>query len=181
MACEFCGGRNRSRRLHTNHSSRILGIGLADLFIKKCALRHWTWQIGAATGNVDYLHQGARQFTDKGWAVVFRSNDAESDIMLARQKFGRDIDVQGSEDFRKRTVRLAVEHRVDVRFGDAMMEAHRVNLIRLLAQREEAERLRAAQRTRPAPPPQRVVGEPPRPAPRPEPLPPSPSRDGPDR
>lgn len=149
------------------------------------AMEHWSWQVNTATGNVDYLHQGARQFTDEGWALVFRSNDAEADIMLAglllaRQKFGRDIDVQGSEDFRERTVRLAVEHRVDVRFGDAMMEAQRLNLIRLLAQREEAERLRAVQKAKPLPP-QRVASEPPRPAPSPEPLQPSPSPDGPDR
>lgn len=150
-------------------------------------MEHWSWQVDMATGNVDYLRQGERQFTDEGWALVFRSNDAESDIMLAglllaRQKFGRDIDVQGSEDFRERTVRLAVGHRVDVRFGDAMMEAQRLNLIRLLAQQEDAKRLRAAQKVRSMQLPQRMVSEPPRPAPKPEPAPPpSPSPDGPDR
>ncbi|EIF28987.1 relaxase/mobilization nuclease [Burkholderia sp. Ch1-1] len=182
--------RQHKRQQEPDYRNRITGLVRDDcdpLPPKRArAMEHWSWQVDAATGNVDYLRQGARQFTDEGWAVVFRSNDAEPDIMLAglllaRQKFGRDIDVQGSEDFRERTVRLAVEHRVDVRFGDAMMEAQRLNLIRLLAQQEEAERLRAVQKAKPLPP-QRVVSEPPRPAPRPEPTPlPSPSPDGPDR
>ncbi|WP_343675912.1 TraI/MobA(P) family conjugative relaxase [Paraburkholderia heleia] len=184
--------RRHKRQQEPDYRNRITGLLQDDhdpLPPKRArAMERWNWQVDTATGNVDYLRRGERQFTDEGWAVVFRSNDAESDIMLAglllaRQKFGRDIDVQGNEDFRERTVRLAVEHRVDVRFGDAMMEAQRLNLIRLLAQQEEAERLRAAQKARSVQPRQRMVSEPSGLAPKPELAPPSPtlSPDGPDR
>ncbi|MBR8393953.1 relaxase/mobilization nuclease domain-containing protein [Burkholderia cenocepacia] len=184
--------RRHKRQPEPDYPNRITGLLQDDrdpLPPKRArAMEHWSWHVDTVTGNVDYLREGARQFTDEGWAVVFRSNDAESDIMLAglllaRQKFGWDIDVQGSEDFRERTVRLAAEHRVDIRFGDAMMEAQRLNLISLLAQQEEAERLRAAHKARSMQPPQRMVSKPPRPAPKPEPAPPPPtlSPDGPDR
>lgn len=144
------------------------------------AMEHWSWRVDTATGNVDYLRQGERQFTDEGWAVAFRSNDAESDTMLAglllaRQKFGSDIDVQGNERFRERTVLLVVEHRLDIRFGGAALEARRLKLMHLQERQEEL--LRAAQKMRAMQPPQRMAGEPPRPAPKPEP----PSPDGPDR
>jgi hypothetical protein len=182
--------RRHKRQQEPNYRNRITGLirDERDPLPPRRArsMEHWSWQVDTATGNVDYLRRGARQFTDEGWVVVFRSNDTEPDIMLAglllaRQKFGRDIDVQGSEDFRERTVRLAVEHRVDVRFGDAMMEAQRLNLIRLLAQQEEAERLRAAQKAKSVQPRQRMVSEPPAPAPKPDLAPPPPSPDGPDR
>ncbi|MBB2984577.1 MAG: TraI/MobA(P) family conjugative relaxase [Paraburkholderia tropica] len=167
--------------------NRITGLSVDDaepLPPKRArAMEHWSWRVDTASGNVDYLHQGERQFTDEGWAVAFRSYDPEADVMLAglllaRQKFGPDIDVKGGEDFRERTVRLAVEHHLDVRFGDAALEARRLTLTRLQQQQEE--RLRAIQQAQ-SRPVQRRVNEPSRPAPKPEPAPLAPSPDGPDR
>jgi Relaxase/Mobilisation nuclease domain/Large polyvalent protein-associated domain 7 len=141
-------------------------------------LENWTWHVDTKTGNVDYLREGGRQFTDEGWRVVFSTSDAEWDAMLtglllARQKFGPRIDVTGGDDFRERTVMLAVEHRLDIRFGDAALEARRLSLVRLMQQQEEL--ARAVQKAR-SMPPQRTVSEPRRPERKPEPSP-----DGPER
>jgi hypothetical protein len=94
-------------------------------------------------------------------------------LLLARQKFGPRIDVTGGDDFRERTVMLAVEHRLDIRFGDAALEARRLSLVRLMQQQEEL--ARAVQKAR-SMPPQRTVSEPRRPERKPEPSP-----DGPER
>ncbi|WP_120297776.1 LPD7 domain-containing protein [Paraburkholderia sp. BL23I1N1] len=115
------------------------------------------------------MRRGERQFTDEGWAVVLHSTDAELEIMLAglllaRQKFGPGIDPLGSEDFLERTVMLSVEHRLDVRFRDAALEARWLNLMPLQAQQEEL--LRAEQKARSVQL-QRMVSEPQQPQPKP--------------
>jgi hypothetical protein len=71
------------------------------------------------------------------------------------------------------SVRLAVEHRLDIRFGDAALEARQMSLVRLMQQQEEL--ARAVQKAR-SMPPQRTVSEPRRPERKPEPSP-----DGPER
>jgi hypothetical protein len=68
---------------------------------------------------------------------------------------------------------LAVEHRLDIRFGDAALEARQMSLVRLMQQQEEL--ARAVQKARSLPP-QRTVSEPRRPERKPEPSP-----DGPER
>jgi hypothetical protein len=141
-------------------------------------MEHWTWRVDTATGNVDYLHRGERQFTDEGWSVVFDSNAAQWDTMLAglllaRQKFGPRLDVSGSEDFRERTVVLVVGQRLDITFGDDQLEARRLELIRVQQQQEKLARGIQEARSMPS---QRTVSEPPRPEQKP-----APSPDGPER
>lgn len=175
--------RRRKRPQEPDHRNRITGLSGDDpdpLPPKRArAMEDWSWQVDTSTGNVDYLQRGERQFTDEGWAVVFRSNDAESDAMLAglllaRQKFGPDVDVKGSANFRERTVRLAIENRLDIRFGDTALEARRLELVRL---QQQQERLRSLQKTRTVQP-QRTAGGPPLP---PQKLGHEPSPDGPER
>ncbi|HEM7879390.1 relaxase/mobilization nuclease domain-containing protein [Burkholderia contaminans] len=133
-------------------------------------LADWTWRVDTTSGNVDYLRHGARQFTDEGWGVVFGSNAAQWDAMLAglllaRQKFGPQIDVSGNDDFRERTVMLAVAYRLDVTFGDDILEARRMQLVQVQRRRDQA-RAQEAQRTpaqptdtrSPAPTPERPSG-----------------------
>ncbi len=162
--------------------NRITAASLtdADPFPPKRAqvMEHWTWRVDTATGNVDYLHRGERQFTDEGWSVVFDSNAAQWDTMLAglllaRQKFGPHLDVSGSEGFRERTVVLVVAQRLDITFGDDQLEARRLELIRVQQQREKLARgIQEARSTLP----QRKVSD----RPRPEQKPGS-SPDGPER
>ena len=114
-------------------------------------LEDWAWRVDTTSGNVDYLRHGERQFTDEGWGVVFGSNAAQWDAMLAglllaRQKFGSQIDVSGNDDFRERTVVLAVTYRLDVTFGDDILEARRLQLVQAQRQRDRT-RVREAQRT----------------------------------
>ncbi|PYE21310.1 hypothetical protein C7410_115153 [Paraburkholderia silvatlantica] len=176
--------RRHRRQREPEYRNRITGLLPDDrdpLPPKRArAMEDWDRQVDTATGNVDYRRQGERQFTDEGWALVFRSNEAESETMLAglllaRQKFGPDIDVQGSENFRARTVMVVVEHRLDIRFGDAVLEAQRLKLLNLQAQQEEL--LRAARKARTAQS-RRTARDPQRPPPKPG---PEQSPDGPDR
>ena len=55
-------------------------------------------------------------------------------LLLARQKFGPRINVSGSEDFRKRTAVLVVAQRLDIMFDDEVLEASRLQLMRLQLQ-----------------------------------------------
>jgi hypothetical protein len=110
-------------------------------------MENWTWRVETRTGNVEYQHQGDRQFVDEGWRVLFYSNDVQRDpmlagLLLARQKFGSRIDVTGSEHFRERTAELAVTYRLDITFGDVALEAMRLGLIR----EQERKNARAAEK-----------------------------------
>jgi hypothetical protein len=141
-------------------------------------MENWTWRVDTVTGNVDYLRRSARQFTDEGWAVVFESNAAQWDTMLAglllaRQKFGPRIDVTGSEDFRERTAELVVTQRLDLTFGDEALEVRRLQLIHLQQQRTQAD---TAHQVLAAMSPRRTTDGPHMAGPRSEPSP-----DGPER
>ncbi|HDR9880343.1 TraI/MobA(P) family conjugative relaxase [Burkholderia cenocepacia] len=154
----------KARRRHKppaepEHRNRITGLFGDDRDplppTRVQVLEHWTWRVDTTSGNVDYLRDGARQFTDEGWGVVFGSNAAQWDAMLAglllaRQKFGSQIDVSGNDDFRERTVTLAVAHRLDIAFGDDALEARRLQLVQAQRWRDRT-RAQEAQRT-PTPP-----------------------------
>ncbi|RQR38978.1 MULTISPECIES: TraI/MobA(P) family conjugative relaxase [unclassified Burkholderia] len=154
----YAARRRRKQLVEPERRNRITGLFGDDrdpLPPKRVqVMEHWTWRVDTASGNVDYLHEGARQFTDEGWGVVFASDAAQWDAMLtglllARQKFGSAIDVSGSEDFRERTVMLVVAYRLNVTFGDEALEVGRKQLMQAREQREHA---REAQRTFPVPP-----------------------------
>ncbi|WP_213297204.1 TraI/MobA(P) family conjugative relaxase [Paraburkholderia sacchari] len=141
----------------------------------------WTWRVDTRTGNVEYQLMGERQFVDEGWRVRFHSNDAQRDTMLAglllaRQKFGSQIDVTGSEHFRERTAALAATYRLDITFGDVALEAMRLALIR---EQQERENARATPNPHPVAQPEWVAGSSPERGPQRESG--RPSMGGPDR
>ncbi|AOJ87569.1 hypothetical protein WS87_13255 [Burkholderia sp. MSMB0856] len=159
----YAARRRRKQPVEPERRNRITGLfgdDLDPLPPKRVrVMEHWTWRVDTASGNVDYLREGARQFTDEGWGVVFASNAAQWDAMLtglllARQKFGSTIDVSGSEEFRERTAMVVVTYRLNITFGDEALEARRKQLMQA---REQCEHAREAQRTLPAPQPPRVV------------------------
>lgn len=144
-------------------------------------MENWTWRVDTATGNVEYLLLGGRQFVDEGWRVLFDSNEVQTDTMLAglllaRQKFGSRIDVTGSGNFRERTAVLAATYRLDITFGDVALEAARLALVREEQQRENS---RAAEKSHPAAQPEWMAGRSPECEPQTKPE--QPSMDGPDR
>lgn len=109
---------------------------------KAQVMQNWTWRVDMSTGSVGYERRGERQFTDEGHRIVFRSDNVQLDVMLAglllsRQKFGRHIDVSGDERFRERSATLAALYHLDIRFGDARLEARRQVLV---AKRDEREK-----------------------------------------
>ncbi|CAM2194909.1 Relaxase/mobilization nuclease [Paraburkholderia kururiensis] len=177
----YAARRRRKQPVEPERRNRITGLsGDPDPLPPKRAqvLENWTWRVDTTTGNVDYLRDGTRRFTDEGWGVVFDSNDARWDTMLAglllaRQKFGSHIDVTGSEDFRERTAVLAVAYRLDVTFGDDALEARRLLLAQVQAQ-QQREQVREAQGTPRHRRDNRVL------EPKLEPMP-TPSPDGPER
>ncbi|WP_199543105.1 TraI/MobA(P) family conjugative relaxase [Paraburkholderia kururiensis] len=176
----YAARRRRRKPEEPGRRNRITGLfgdDLDPLPPKRAqVLENWTWHVDTATGNVGYLREGTRQFTDEGWGVVFDSDGAQWDTMLAglllaRQKFGPQIDVTGSEAFRERTAVLAVTCRIDVTFGDEALEARRLQLARAQRQREH---VREAKGTRQNQRDNRSL------EPKPESMP-TPSADGPER
>ncbi|MEK6291020.1 MAG: TraI/MobA(P) family conjugative relaxase [Paraburkholderia tropica] len=133
------------------------------------AMENWNWRVDTRTGNVDYLRDGERRFTDEGWAVVFASQSVQRDAMLAglllaRQKFGSHLNATGDADFRAQTVALVVANQLDITFDDAGMEAQRMRLIQLQQAQEKAQPVQktaeAVRRQRPDPIPRKSEPEP---------------------
>jgi hypothetical protein len=127
-------------------------------------LKQMRWQVDRETGDVQYYQHDQHVFTDSGRRIAFRAQQPAQDavlagLLLARQKFGAPLNVVGEADFREKIVQMAVEHQLDVRFGDPVLEAQRQAL--------EQARQQAGQQTRPqAPMPART-----RPVERDEPAP----------
>lgn len=96
----------------------------------RLALQQTTWRVDRQTGDVRYYQHDEHIFTDSGRQVAFSSYQPGSDAMLAglllaREKFGRTLEVVGNAAFGAKTVQLVVEHRLNIRFGDALLEAQR--------------------------------------------------------
>ncbi|WP_421073648.1 TraI/MobA(P) family conjugative relaxase [Paraburkholderia sp. A2WS-5] len=139
--------RRRSQVPEPEHGNWIAGSIRDDIDpfppARAKLMENWTWRVDPATGNVGYQLGGERQFIDEGWRILFDSNDVQraamvAGLILARQKFGSQIDVTGSEHFRERTAALAATYRLDITFGDVALEAMRLALIREQRQRENA-------------------------------------------
>ena len=97
------------------------------------ALKHTTWRVDRQTGDVRYYQHDQHVFTDSGQRVAFNSGQPSHDAMLtglllAREKFGPNLDVVGDAEFKTRAVQLVVEYQIHVLFGDPEMEALRRQL-----------------------------------------------------
>jgi len=114
----------------------------------RLALQQTTWRVDCHTGDVRYYQQDEHVFTDLGRQVAFSSYQPDTDAMLAgpllaREKFGHRLDVVGDAAFGTKTVQLVVEHRLNIRFGEAALEAQRLALEAALTRDVELQRQKA--------------------------------------
>jgi len=108
-------------------------IGDIDPMPPTLALKQTTWRVDRQTGDVQYYQHDQHVFTDSGQRVAFNSHQPSHDAMLAglllaREKFGPNLNVVGDAEFKTRAVQLAVTYQIHVMFGDSEMEVQRQQL-----------------------------------------------------
>lgn len=92
------------------------------------------YQVDRKTGDVHYHVQERHVFTDSGQRITFSATGAAdrealaAGLLLARQKFGQQIMLTGSDQFKDDAINIMVERRMDVRLGDPVLEARRMAL-----------------------------------------------------
>ena len=89
---------------------------------KKSVALRMTWQVDTRTGDVDYQIDGKQSFTDHGERVSFgdgKDKDAiEAGLRLAAAKWKEPVELNGSDEFKRRAVQVAAERGVPVKFAD---------------------------------------------------------------
>ena len=72
---------------------------------------------------------GDGYITDDGNKIHVTRKVAESGLAdalkLAREQFGKGVDIEGGAAFKERIINVAVNHKIDIRFNDARMEKTR--------------------------------------------------------
>lgn len=103
-------------------------------------------------GDVTYSMKGKAALADTGHTVkVLQANDRdviETGLRLAQAKFGDKLSINGSAEFRKQAVELAVEKNLRVSFTDPALEAYKQ---RLIGERQMALQAKAASKPQPQP------------------------------
>lgn len=100
-----------------------------------------TWRVDRKTGEVTYSVNQKEAFIDEGKRLNFvKSEQGNRDavaagLLLAREKFGESIVVNGNDDFKRLAVEIAVEKNIAVKFADPALETRRLELIK---QRQKA-------------------------------------------
>lgn len=122
------------RRLrHRNASDGRTGDGLfSNAESKQCVFREYKYSINK-TGDVTYFltGDGGGQVKDCSSIVKYVSGDDRAihvTILLAMERFGRRLELQGTEEFKRRVVEVAVRERLEVTFANREMEALRTTL-----------------------------------------------------
>lgn len=91
-----------------------------------------TYQVDRQTGDVAYRVAGRAAFTDHGRRITFQATNDEAVILaglkLAQQKYGQQLDVTGSAEFRRQVAAVAAKHGLRVTFTDPALEQHRLQL-----------------------------------------------------
>lgn len=92
-----------------------------------------TWAVNRKTGDVLYQLDGKDALHDTGRQVsVLAQNDEKTiaaGLLLASQKFGRELTFTGSDEFKKRAVETAVRNGLGVTFADPELESYRSTLV----------------------------------------------------
>lgn len=77
-------------------------------------------------GEVTYKLSNGGSIVDKGETIKLTAVSRESDylqtLVLAREKFGRNINVSGDEEFKRQMTLTAIKHKLDIVFEDKTME-----------------------------------------------------------
>ncbi|WP_027160377.1 LPD7 domain-containing protein [Methylobacter luteus] len=104
-------------------------------------------------GDVTYSRAGRDLLTDQGKTLKVHetdSNTLETGLRLAQAKFGRVLEVQGSDEFKRQTALVAVAAGLNVEFTDKgmnkLMETHQTHLAELKAREAELRALARAER-----------------------------------
>lgn len=112
-----------------------------------------TTQVDRRNGDVRYLLGRKLVFTDHGKHVTFNPAGAASDeairagLLLAKEKFGDKLVINGSNEFKQRVVAVVIKNKIQVRFADPVLEnMHQEALVERMAAR-----LRAPHPLRPEP------------------------------
>lgn len=87
-----------------------------------------TWLANTKAGTVDYFVDGQKAFTDRGRKVEVtkqgsKNDEIEAALRLSVQKFGRDVNVNGTAEFKAQAIEVAVMRGIDLKFSDAAMAA----------------------------------------------------------
>lgn len=112
----------------------IVGFRSADPVAKAQILAGITYRVNRGNGAVTYLLRSAEAFTDHG-RLIHMSTSGASDpesikaaLLLAKQKFGPTLTINGSPEFRKLVIAAMKDEPAlqDVRFADATLERERL-------------------------------------------------------
>jgi hypothetical protein len=91
-----------------------------------------TYQVDRQTGDVAYRVAGRAAFTDHGRRITFQATADDAVILaglkLAQQKYGQQLDVTGSAEFRRQVAAVAAKHGLRVTFTDPALEQNRQQL-----------------------------------------------------
>lgn len=87
-----------------------------------------SWQANERAGTVDYYVNGKQAFTDQGSRLTFAKHRSEQDeieagLRVSVQKFGKEVNVRGSEEFKRQAIEVAVVRGIDLKFSDPAMSA----------------------------------------------------------
>lgn len=116
---------------------------------KSAALR-MTWKVDTKTGDVAYQIDGKQAFTDHGERVNFgtgKDADAiETGLRLTAQKYGGIVQLNGTDEFKRKAVEVAAERGVSVQFANKELSVyHEAYKHQMQVEREKEEgRQRAA-------------------------------------
>lgn len=121
-------------------------------------VRRLAHQIDRATGDVRYSLGKAHVFTDHGQTVAFSTAGTDdthalaSGILLAREKFGRSLALNGSDAFKRDAIRIMAERGMDVVLNDPALEQQRQAAVAVVREQRQAA-------SRPQPVPERAIPE----------------------
>ncbi|MEW5833306.1 MAG: TraI/MobA(P) family conjugative relaxase [Campylobacterota bacterium] len=95
------------------------------------------------SGDVIYKLGNRTRIMDQGNTIRITELRKESEyvqaLMLAREKFGKSLDIQGSDEFKKQITAATIKYNLDVEFKDRSMEDARLAVSKVIDHAKEQE------------------------------------------
>lgn len=122
--------------------------------IRLLSFASMTHQVNRQTGDVSYLLAGRAAFTDYGKRITFdgqASNDEAAilaGLQVAQTKFGRTLELTGSDEFKRRVAEVAAKNGLRVNFTDpseAIFAGAKISQQRSGSQQTQPERAETAE------------------------------------
>ncbi|HMY90776.1 MAG TPA: relaxase/mobilization nuclease domain-containing protein [Nitrosomonas sp.] len=136
--------KRRGKAVKSTDQPHLTANGIDDKEVPQKPTRildNVTWQVDRKTGEVTYSINQKTAFIDEGKRLNFLKSEqgnreaVAAGLLLAREKFGESIVVNGNDDFKRLALELAVEKNIAVKFTDPALENRRLELIK---QRQKA-------------------------------------------